>query len=186
LTQPEEVFIPCFVPAIVFGGFTFLKSDTFMDTIPITRNGLTVLEAELKNLKSVERPAVIAAIAEARGHGDLSENAEYSAARERQSFIEGRIQELEAVISKAQVIDPTALTGDVVKFGATVVLYEEETDAEIKFQIVGQYESNADNGRISITAPIARALIGKSVGDIVEVNSPKGLRHYEILMVMYQ
>jgi transcription elongation factor GreA len=125
-------------------------------------------------------------IAEARAHGDLSENAEYSAARERQSFIEGRIKELEAVISSAQVIDPKSLSGDIVKFGATVVVYEEETDKEIKFQIVGQYESDADNGKISITAPMSRALIGKGVGDICEVQTPKGRRHYEILMVMYQ
>jgi transcription elongation factor GreA len=156
-----------------------------MDKFPITQEGLDVLEAELKNLKSVERPAVIEAIAEARAHGDLSENAEYSAARERQSFIEGRIKELDAVTSSAQVIDPKSLSGDMVKFGATVVLYEEETDEEIKFQIVGQYESNADNGKISMTAPVARALIGKSVGDVVEVTTPKGRRHYEILMVMY-
>lgn len=157
-----------------------------MEKFPITKEGLTALETELKNLKSVERPAVIEAIAEARAHGDLSENAEYSAARERQSFIEGRIKELEAVISAAHVIDPRSLSGDIVKFGATVVIYEEETDEEIKFQIVGQYESNADEKKISITAPVARALIGKGVGDIVEVTTPKGRRHYEILMVMYQ
>ncbi|MFA7276484.1 MAG: transcription elongation factor GreA [Pseudobdellovibrionaceae bacterium] len=156
-----------------------------MDKIPITQSGFDALEKELKNLKSVERPAVIEAIAEARAHGDLSENAEYSAARERQSFIEGRIQELEAVISAAQIIDIASLSGDMVKFGATVVLYEEEADEEMKIQIVGQYESDADHGKISITAPIARALIGKSVGDVVEVNSPKGRRHYEILMVMF-
>jgi transcription elongation factor GreA len=157
-----------------------------MDKVPMTKEGHTALEKELKNLKSVERPAVIAAIAEARAHGDLSENAEYHAARERQSFIEGRLQELEAVISKAQIIDINALSGDVVKFGATVVIVDEEDDEELKFQIVGPYESNADNGKISITAPIARALIGKSVGDVVEVATPKGRRHYEILMVMYK
>ncbi len=157
-----------------------------MDKIPMTVEGFQNLEAELKNLKSVERPAVIAAIAEARGHGDLSENAEYHAARERQSFIEGRIKELEAATSIAQIIDPKTLSGDVVKFGATVVVYEEETDIEIKFQIVGQYESDADNGKISVTAPMSRALIGKTVGDIAEVQTPKGRRHYEILMVMYQ
>ena len=157
-----------------------------MDKVPMTKEGHKALEKELKNLKSVERPAVIAAIAEARAHGDLSENAEYHAARERQSFIEGRLQELEAVISKAQIIDINALSGDVVKFGATVVIVDEEDDEELKFQIVGPYESNADNGKISITAPIARALIGKSVGDVVEVATPKGRRHYEILMVMYQ
>lgn len=157
-----------------------------MDKVPMTKEGHKALEKELKNLKSVERPAVIAAIAEARAHGDLSENAEYHAARERQSFIEGRLQELEAVISKAQIIDINALSGDVVKFGATVVIVDEEDDEELKLQIVGPYESNADNGKISITAPIARALIGKSVGDVVEVATPKGRRHYEILMVMYQ
>lgn len=157
-----------------------------MDKIPMTQDGFKKLEAELKNLKSVERPAVIAAIAEARAHGDLSENAEYHAARERQSFIEGRIQELEAATSIAQIIDPTTLSGDMVKFGATVVIVDEEDDEELKFQIVGQYESNADGGKISITAPIARALIGKSVGDVVEVSTPKGRRHYEILMVMYK
>lgn len=156
-----------------------------MEKIPMTVEGHTRLEAELKNLKSVERPAVIEAIAEARGHGDLSENAEYSAARERQSFIEGRIQELEAAISIAQIIDPKTLSGDMVKFGATVVIVDEEDDEEMKFQIVGKYESDADNGKISVTAPIARGLIGKSVGDTVEVQTPKGRRHYEILMVMY-
>lgn len=157
-----------------------------MDKVPMTKIGFAALEAELKNLKSVERPAVIEAIAEARGHGDLSENAEYHAARERQSFIEGRIQELDAAISLAQVIDPSQLSGDTVKFGATVVVADEEDDTELKFQIVGAYESDADNGKISITAPLARALIGKAVGDSVEVRSPKGLRHYEILMVMYE
>lgn len=157
-----------------------------MDKVPMTKTGFAALEAELKNLKSVERPAVIEAIAEARGHGDLSENAEYHAARERQSFIEGRIQELDAAISLAQVIDPSQLSGDTVKFGATVVVADEEDDTELKFQIVGAYESDADNGKISITAPLARALIGKAVGDSVEVRSPKGLRHYEILMVMYE
>lgn len=156
-----------------------------MNKVPMTHIGFERLEQELKNLKSVERPAVIQAIAEAREHGDLSENAEYHAARERQSFIEGRIQELEAALSVAQVINPTTLSGDSVKFGATVVIVDEEDDEELKFQIVGAYESNADEGKISITAPIARALIGKSVGDSVEVQTPKGRRHYEILMVMY-
>ncbi len=156
-----------------------------MDKVPMTMSGFTKLEAELKNLKSVERPAVIQAIAEARAHGDLSENAEYSAARERQSFIEGRIKELEAVTSLAQIINISSLSGDMVKFGATVVIVDEEDDEEMKLQIVGQYESDADNNKISITAPIARALIGKSVGDVVEVATPKGRRHYEILMVMY-
>jgi transcription elongation factor GreA len=157
-----------------------------MDQVPMSKVGYTTLEAELKNLKSVERPAVIEAIAEARAHGDLSENAEYHAARERQSFIEGRIQELESVISRANIIDYLSFTGDQVKFGATVVVVDEEDDKEMKLQIVGPYESDSDNGKISVTAPLARALIGKSVGDSVEVTTPKGRRHYEILMVMYK
>lgn len=157
-----------------------------MDKIPMTNEGFVVLEAELKNLKSVERPAVIAAIAEARGHGDLSENAEYSAARERQSFIEGRIKELDAALSIAQIINPASLSGNMVKFGAHVVIVDEDDDEEMSFQIVGQYESNADGGKISVTAPIARALIGKSIGDSAEVETPKGRRSYEILKVIYK
>lgn len=152
----------------------------------MTIEGFARLEAELKNLKSVERPAVIAAIAEARGHGDLSENAEYSAARERQSFIEGRIKELDAALSIAQIIDPSTLSGHIVKFGASVHIVDEDDEEELKFQIVGQYESNADGGKISVTAPIARALIGKAIGDSVEVHTPKGRRSYEILMVIYE
>lgn len=152
----------------------------------MTKSGYAALEEELKNLKSVQRPKVIEAIAEARAHGDLSENAEYHAAKEQQSFIEGRIQELEAVISKAQIIDPSTMNGKTVKFGATVKVVDEDTDAEESFMIVGEYETNADKGRISLTAPIARALIGKSVGDSVEVRSPKGLRTYEILEVVFK
>lgn len=156
-----------------------------MDKIPMTKKGYHSLEKELKNLKSVERPAVIEAIAEAREHGDLSENAEYHAARERQSFIEGRIQELEAIISAADVIDPAAMNGETVKFGATVLVIDEDTEKEHDFQIVGQHESNADEGKISITAPLARGLIGKSEGDSVEVNTPKGEKYYEILEIRY-
>ncbi len=156
-----------------------------MDKIPVTKNGFTKLEAELKDLKSVQRPAVIEAIAEAREHGDLSENAEYHAAREQQSFIEGRIEELEAVIGRAQIIDPTTLSGDTVKFGATVKLVDEDTDEEHTYQIVGQYESDADKGKLSISAPICRAMIGKSVGDSIEVKTPKGEKNYEILEVNY-
>lgn len=156
-----------------------------MDKIPMTQSGFDALEKELKNLKSVERPAVIEAIAEARGHGDLSENAEYSAARERQSFIEGRIKELESVISSAQIIDHTSLSGSIVKFGATVHVVDEDSDEEIRFQIVGAYESDADNGKISVTAPMARAMIGKAIGDSVEVHSPKGRRSYEIVEVLF-
>jgi transcription elongation factor GreA len=156
------------------------------EKIPMTRNGYTSLEEELKNLKSVKRPAIIEAIATARAHGDLSENAEYHAAKEQQSFIEGRIIELEAVISKAQIINPAEFTGNVVKFGATVQIVDEDTDVEETYTIVGEYEADADNGRISLTAPIARALIGKSVGDSVEIRSPKGKRSCEILKVVYQ
>lgn len=156
-----------------------------MDMVPMTAAGHAKLEAELKNLKSVERPAVIEAIAEARAHGDLSENAEYHAARERQSFIEGRIQELEGVLSAAQVIDVASLTGKTVKFGATVTIADEDSGEEKTFQIVGSYESDADNGKISLTAPIARGLIGKSEGDSVNVQTPKGLVSYEILSVSF-
>ena len=157
-----------------------------MDKIPMTVKGFETLEAELKDLKSVQRPTVIQAIAEAREHGDLSENAEYHAAREQQSFIEGRIKELEAVISRANVIDPSTMSGDSVKFGATVKVVDEDTDAESTYQIVGEYESNADEGKISITAPIARALIGKTEGDSVTVRTPRGAADYEILEVIYQ
>lgn len=156
-----------------------------MDTVPMTQKGFTALEAELKDLKSNQRPAVIEAIAVARAHGDLSENAEYSAAREQQSFIEGRIKELEVVISKAQIIDVASLSGNVVKFGATVLIVDEETDVEEAYTIVGDYEANADKKMISISAPIARALIGKSVGDSVEVRTPKGLKRYEIAEVKF-
>ena len=156
-----------------------------MQKVPMTKKGSERLQQELKNLKNVERPAVIAAIAEARGHGDLSENAEYHAAREKQSFIEGRIQELEYAVSCAEVIDTATLSGDNVVFGATVVLMDEDTEAEQTYQIVGQYEADLEHGLISIQSPLARALIGKSVGDSVEVASPKGKKSYEILNVEY-
>ena len=157
-----------------------------MDKIPMTRAGAEALEQELKNLKSVERAAVIQAIAEAREHGDLKENAEYHAAKERQSFIEGRIQELEAVTSAIQIIDPASFSGNVVRFGAKVLIVDENTDAEQKLQIVGHYESNADKGLISLQAPMARALIGKSKGDSAEVRTPQGVKSYEILEVIYE
>lgn len=157
-----------------------------MDQIPLTKEGFVKLEGELKNLKSVQRPAVIQAIAEARAHGDLSENAEYHAAREQQSFIEGRIQELESVIGRAQVIDPKTMSGQVVKFGATVTVVDEDSDDEETYQLVGEYESDTEKGKLSIGAPVARALIGKSVGDLVKVKTPKGLRSYEILEVKYK
>jgi transcription elongation factor GreA len=156
-----------------------------MEKIPMTPGGLVVLEEELKNLKQVERPAVIRAIAEAREHGDLSENAEYTAARERQGFIEGRITELEDVISRAQVIDAKSLTGSTVRFGATVTLADEDSDDESIYQIVGAHEADIGAGRISVHSPLARALIGKHIGDSVEVSSPGGSRQYEVVNVRF-
>lgn len=157
-----------------------------MEKIPMTATGLARLEKELKQLKNVERPAVIEAIAEAREHGDLKENAEYHAAKEKQSFIEGRLKELEAVISRAEVIDVKALSGDTVKFGATITVVDEETDDEITYQIVGEYEADINQNLISLTAPIGRALIGKKQGSSVEVTTPKGTRFYEVLKVEYK
>jgi transcription elongation factor GreA len=157
---------------------------TTMDKIPMTRGGFTALDDELKHLKSVERPAVIRAIAEAREHGDLSENAEYHAAREKQSFIEGRIKELEAVLSKAEVIDPTRLSG-AIKFGATVTLSDEESGEEKTYQIVGETEANIEAGLLNIRSPLARALIGKDEGDSVEVRTPGGTRSYEVVTIRY-
>lgn len=157
-----------------------------MDKVPMTAAGFARLQEELKHLKSVERPAVIKAIAEAREHGDLSENAEYHAARERQSFIEGRVLELEDKISRAEVIDVSRLSGDDIKFGATITVADEDTDEELTYQIVGQDESDIKNGRLSISSPLARALIGKRVGDSVEVTTPGGSRLYEIVSVDYR
>lgn len=154
-----------------------------MDKVPMTPQGHAALEKELKQLKTVDRPTVIESIATAREHGDLSENAEYHAAREQQSFIEGRIQELEGVIGSAQIIDSSAFEGDTVKFGARVQIVDENTEIEFTYRIVGHYEANADEGRLSIQAPISRALIGKSVGDSVEVHTPQGIKTYEILEV---
>jgi len=156
-----------------------------MEKLPMTKQGLQELEVEHRRLKTEERPAIIQAIAEAREHGDLSENAEYHAARERQSFVEGRLAELEAIISRAEVIDPTSLSGDVVRFGATVLLADEDTDEESTYQIVGAHEADISQGRLSVTAPMARALIGKSLGDSVEVVSPGGSKSYEIVKVDY-
>ncbi|MDY6858432.1 MAG: transcription elongation factor GreA [Pseudomonadota bacterium] len=155
-----------------------------MEKIPMTRAGHTALEAELKTLKSVERPAVIRAIAEAREHGDLSENAEYHAAREKQSFIEGRVKELEALLSLAEVIDPTKLSG-AIKFGATVRLVDEDTDEEKTYQIVGEAEADIEKGLLNIKSPLARALIGKEEGDSVEVRTPGGEKSYEVLSIQY-
>jgi len=157
-----------------------------MEKFPMTAAGYNRLQEELKHLKSVERPNVIKAIAEAREHGDLSENAEYTAARERQSFIEGRVAELEDKISRAEVIDPAKLSGNTVKFGATVTLADEDTDEEITYQIVGQDESDIKNGLLSIQAPLARALINKAVGDSVEVSTPGGSKLYEIVTVAFK
>ena len=156
------------------------------DKVPMTKLGFDRLEDELRNLKGIERPAVIKAIAEAREHGDLSENAEYHAARERQSFIEGRIQELEYKISRAEIIDVSKLTGKVIKFGATVRLVDDETEEEIVYQLVGDDESDIKAGLLSISSPLARALINKSVNDTVEVNTPKGAKGYEIVDVLYR
>ncbi len=151
----------------------------------MTGPGLLRLEEELRTLRSKERPAVIRAIAEARSHGDLSENAEYHAARERQSFIEGRVQELEEIISLAEVIDPATLSGEHVKFGAHVSLVDEETEKETTYQIVGQHEADLKQKRLSVSSPLGKALIGKKKGDSISVPAPGGDRAYEILQVRY-
>jgi len=156
-----------------------------MNKIPMTMEGFLRLEAELKHLKTNERPAVIRSIAEARDHGDLSENAEYHSARERQSFIEGRVAELEDKIARAEVIDVSKLSGEQVTFGATVTIADEDTDEELTYQIVGQDEADIKEGRLSIGAPLARALIGKSVGDSAEVATPGGAKSYEIVNVRF-
>ena len=157
-----------------------------MDKLPMTAEGLKSLEDELKRLRGEERPAVIKSIEVAREHGDLSENAEYHAARDRQSFIEGRLAELEDMISRADVIDPKALSGKIVRFGATVKLADEDTDEESTYQIVGSHEADVDSGRLSLTSPLARALIGKTVGDSVEVTTPGGSKSYEVLKVTFK
>ena len=156
-----------------------------MDKIPLTRAGFDKLDAELKHLKSVERPAIIRAISEAREHGDLSENAEYHSAKEKQSFIEGRVKELEGVISLADIIDPSKLSG-AIKFGAHVPLVDEDTDEEKSYQIVGEYEADIEAGKLNLKSPIARALIGKDEGDSVEVRTPGGVKSYEILEVVFK
>jgi len=157
-----------------------------MEKVPMTAGGYERLREELRNLKSVERPAIIQLIAEARTHGDLSENAEYHAARERQSFIEGRIGELEDKISRAEVIDVSRLSGKVVKFGATVTIADEETEEESTYQIVGELEADISAGLLSVTSPLARAIIGKTVGDQVEVATPRGAKDYEIVKVRFK
>ncbi len=155
-----------------------------MEKLPLTRAGQQMLDAELKKLKSEERPSVIRAIAEAREHGDLSENAEYHAAREKQSFIEGRIKEIESILARAEIIDPAKLSGSV-KFGATVTVVDEDTEEERTYQIVGEAEADLEKGLLNIKAPLARALIGKDEGDSVEVRTPGGARSYEILSIRY-
>ncbi len=157
-----------------------------MEKVPMTSAGLKTLEDELKLLKSTERPAIIKAIAAAREHGDLSENAEYTAARERQSFVEGRIGELEDIVSRADVIDLSKLSGKIVKFGAIVRLSDQDTDEKAKYQIVGPYEADLAKGRISTTSPLGRALIGKTVGDSVEVQTPRGAKMYEVVGVAFK
>ena len=161
--------------------FVIFERDWQMQKMPMTKRGVERLQKELNNLKNAERPAIIAAIAEAREHGDLSENAEYHAAREKQSFIEGRIQELEYAVSCAEVIDTSLLKNDTIVFGATVVLMNEDTEEEKTYQIVGQYEADLDHGLISVLSPMARALIGKSEGDDIKIAS----KSYEILEVKY-
>jgi transcription elongation factor GreA len=162
----------------------FIHGDA-MEKIPITRRGFDALDSELRQLKSSERPAVIRAIAEAREHGDLSENAEYHAAREKQSFIEGRIKELESILGRAEVIDPTRLHGSI-KFGATVTLIDEDTEEERTYQIVGEAEADIERGLLNIRSPLARALIGREPGDSVEVRTPGGERNYEVVAVQYR
>jgi len=154
-----------------------------MDKVPMTAEGFQALDEELKRLKTQERPTVIAAISEARTHGDLSENAEYHAAKERQGWIEGRIAEIEDKIARAQIIDVSKLSGKQVKFGATVSVVDEDTEEKARYQIVGEHEADVRSGKISIASPIARAMIGKEKGDVVEVNTPGGVKAYEILKV---
>lgn len=156
-----------------------------VEKVPMTTRGHALLEEELKDLKSVQRPRIIAAIAEARAHGDLSENAEYQYAKEEQSFIEGRIEELESVLGRAEIIDTSRLSGDKVVFGATVTAADDD-DKKVTYQIVGEHESDIKAGKLAIAAPLARALIGKKVGDIAEVNTPKGQQSYEILKIEFR
>jgi transcription elongation factor GreA len=157
-----------------------------MNKIPMTASGLKRLEEELRHLKHSERPNIIRAIAEARTHGDLSENAEYHAARERQSFIEGRVAEIEDKIARAEVIDVSKLSGKIIKFGATVKLADEDTAEKITYQLVGEDEADIKDGRLSVTSPLGRALIGKTSGDSVEIATPRGSKAYEIVSVRYR
>ena len=157
-----------------------------VDKVPMTVAGHKALEEELQRRKSVDRPSIIKAIAEARAHGDLSENAEYHAAKEAQGMNEAKVKELESYVSRAQVIDVSSMSGDTIKFGATIELADEDTDEEVTYQIVGAYEADASNGKVSISSPIARQMIGKEVGDSISVVLPKSSRSYEILKVSYK
>ena len=157
-----------------------------MDKLPMTQKGYEALQEELKKLKSEERPAVVVALEEARAHGDLSENAEYHAAKERQSFIEGRVMELEDKISRAEVIDPKKIKGKVIRFGATVTVADEDTDEESTYQIVGEDEGDIKSGKLSVTSPMARALIGKEMGDSVEVAAPGGAKAFEVVKLAWR
>jgi transcription elongation factor GreA len=154
-----------------------------MEKVPMTGEGYNALDEELKRLKTQDRPSVIAAIGEARAHGDLSENAEYHAAKERQGWIEGRIAEIEDKMARAQVIDVSKLSGKQVKFGATVTVMDEDTEDEARYQIVGEHEADIKRGRLALTSPLARGMIGKETGDVVEVATPNGIKAYEILKV---
>ena len=174
---------------MVICGLFLLQSNMLvgkMEKIPMTKYGHDKLSAEYTDLKKVQRPQVIQDIAEARAHGDLSENAEYHAAKERQSFIEGRIQELESVLGRAEVIDSSKFTGNIVRFGAYVTVVDEDTDEEQTYQIVGAHEGDMENKKISLTAPLARALIGKTIEDSVTVATPKGEKSYELIKVEYK
>lgn len=156
------------------------------DKQPMTQNGKLKLEEELKRLMSVERPENIKAIEEARGHGDLSENADYDAAKERQAFIESRIGDIQAKLANAEIVDPSSIKSDKIVFGATVKMLDLDTDKEVTYQIVGEDEADVKNGKISVFSPIARSMIGKAVGDVVEFHSPKGEKEYEILELDYK
>jgi transcription elongation factor GreA len=164
----------------------FQRKPLRMAKVPMTAGGFNRLQDELKRLKTIDRPAIIRAISEARDQGDISENAEYHAARERQSFIEGRVLELEDKIARAEVIDVSKLSGKIVKFGATVTLADEETEEETVYQIVGEDEADIGKGRLSVTSPLARALIGKTIGESVEVTTPRGARSYEVVKVRWR
>ncbi|MGI9422247.1 MAG: transcription elongation factor GreA [Hyphomicrobiaceae bacterium] len=157
-----------------------------MERVPVTVEGYAAMEAELHRLKSEERPRIIQAIAEARAHGDLSENAEYHAAKEAQGMNEAKVAELEDKIGRADVIDPATLSGDTVKFGATLKLEDEDTEEQVTYKIVGEMEADVKAGKVSITSPIARALIGKAIGESVEVTTPKGARSYEVLKIEWK